>query len=215
LRIESGKMRAVITDKGELATPCAINIAGPWGKHIAEMAGAHIPIQASRHPVIILDRPSEWRTPTPVWGDLINGWYFKPERDTAIMVGSLQDIDEEVDIENHATMPSYEETETYSAAILKRIPVMASGLARKGWAGLYDVTPDWQPVIDRIPEVDGFYCACGFSGHGFKIGPAVGRIMAELVVDGRCTSYDIGLFRYARFQEHQSSRGSYAFGIIG
>lgn len=215
LKIESGKMRAVITDKGEIATACAVNIAGPWGKFIAEMAGAHIPIKASRHPVIILDRPPEWRNPTPVWGDLINGWYFKPERDTAIMVGSLQDIDKEVDIEDHPTMPSYEETETYSAAILKRIPVMSSGLARKGWAGLYDVTPDWQPVIDRIPEVEGFYCACGFSGHGFKIGPAVGRIVAELVVDGHCSSYDIGLFRYSRFQEQRSSRGTYAFGIIG
>jgi sarcosine oxidase subunit beta len=99
--------------------------------------------------------------------------------------------------------------------MLQRFPVMGSGLAHKGWAGLYDVTPDWQPVIDRIPEVDGFYCAVGFSGHGFKIGPAVGRIVAELVVDGVCKSYDIGLFRYARFQENRSSRGAYAYGIVG
>jgi sarcosine oxidase subunit beta len=205
----------VVTDKGEIATRCVINVAGPWGKDIAKMVGIEIPMKASRHPVIILERPPQWRTPTPVWGDLINGWYFKPERDAAIMVGSIRDIDDDVDIENHATLPSYEETETYSAAALKRFPVMESGLARKGWAGLYDVTPDWQPVIDRIPEVDGFYCAVGFSGHGFKIGPAVGRIMSELVVDGACKSYDIALFRYARFQEKSSSRGAYAYGIVG
>jgi sarcosine oxidase subunit beta len=215
MRIESGKIQAVLTDKGEISTRCAINIAGPWGKDIANVAGISLPIKASRHPVIILERPSQWRTPTPVWGDLINGWYFKPERDTAMMVGSIRDIDDDVDIEDHATLPSYDETESYSAAMLQRFPVMGSGLAHKGWAGLYDVTPDWQPVIDRIPEVDGFYCAVGFSGHGFKIGPAVGRIVAELVVDGACKSYDIGLFRYARFQENRSSRGAYAYGIVG
>ncbi len=215
LKAEAGKIVSVVTDKGEISTRCVINIAGPWGGYVAAMAGVHIPIKASRHPVVIIQRPTDWRTSTPVWGDLVTGWYFKPERDTAIMVGSLQDIDEEVDIENHNTVPSYDETEAYSAAILKRFPIMERGLAQKGWAGLYDVTPDWQPVIDRIPTVEGFYCAVGFSGHGFKIAPAIGRILTELVVDGACSSYDISLYRHARFQEKRSSRGAYAYGIVG
>ena len=132
-----------------------------------------------------------------------------------MMVGSVRDIDDEVDPERHSTVPSYEETEEYSAAILKRFPIMDEGAAQGGWAGLYDVTPDWQPVIDRMPGVEGFYSAVGFSGHGFKIGPAVGQAMAELVVDGTCRSYDLDLFRYSRFEEHRSSRGAYGFGIIG
>ncbi|MEI6244692.1 MAG: FAD-dependent oxidoreductase, partial [Acidobacteriota bacterium] len=82
-------------------------------------------------------------------------------------------------------------------------------------AGLYDVTPDYQPVIDRMPGVEGFYSAVGFSGHGFKIGPAVGVAVAELVLDGACRSYDLGIFRYSRFDEHRSSRGAYGFGIVG
>jgi sarcosine oxidase subunit beta len=93
---------------------------------------------------------------------------------------------------------------------------MEEGAAQGGWAGLYDVSPDWQPVIDKISEVPGFYCAVGFSGSGFKIGPSVGKVMAELVVDGKCTSYDISIFRHGRFQQKQSSRGSYAgLGIVG
>lgn len=215
LKVEEGKIVGVTTDKGEISAPVVINVAGPWGGHVAEMAGVHIPIKASRHPVVILQRPVTWRNPTPVWGDLVNGWYFKPERNTGMMAGSLQDIDEDVDIEGHATVSSYEEIETYSAAALKRFPVMNEGLAQGGWAGLYDVTPDWQPVIDAIPEVKGFYCVVGFSGHGFKISPAVGRIVSELVLDGKCHSYDIDLFRYVRFQMHKSSRGAYAFGIVG
>jgi sarcosine oxidase subunit beta len=130
-------------------------------------------------------------------------------------VGSVQDIAEETDVTGYATVPTYEEIEAFSAAILKRFPVMGEGLAQGGWAGLYDVTPDWQPVIDKIPSAEGFYCAVGFSGHGFKIGPAVGKAMSELVLNGTCHSYDISLFQYARFQKKESSRGAYAFGIIG
>jgi len=212
---EAGRIQGVVTSGGAISSPIVINVAGPWGGHIAAMAGAQIPMKVSRHPVVILQRPARWRTPTPVWGDLVNGWYFKPERQVSMMVGSVRDIDDEVDPERHSTVPSYEEIEAYSAGILKRFPVMDEGAAQGGWAGLYDVTPDWEPVIDRMPGVEGFYSAVGFSGHGFKIGPAVGRAMAELVVDGTCRSYDLDIFRYSRFEEHRTSRGAYGFGIIG
>lgn len=215
LTIERGHIQGVLTRGGAISSPVVINVAGPWGGAIAAMAGAHIPIKVSRHPVLVLQRPARWRTPTPVWGDLVNGWYYKPERHTTMMVGSLHDIEDAVDPDDHSTVPSYGEIEEYSSAILKRFPIMDEGAAQGGWAGLYDVTPDWQPVIDRMPGVEGFYSAVGFSGHGFKIGPAVGRAMAELVVDGICGSYDLDLFRYSRFEEHQSSRGAYGFGIVG
>ncbi len=215
LSVNSGKIQGMLTTKAEISTERVINVAGPWSKGIAHMAGVHLPIKASRHAVVILQRPPTWRNPTPTWGDLINGWYFKPEKSNTIMVGSIQDIEEEADIEDHAALASYEEIEAYGAAILKRFPVMGEGLATGGWAGLYDVTPDWLPVIDAIPEVDGFYCAAGFSGHGFKIAPAVGEIMAELVTSGQCRRYDIRLFSYVRFQEALSRRSAYTFGIIG
>lgn len=216
LGVEGGKITKVITSKGEISTPIALNIAGPWGKQIAAMVGAEIPIRATRHPVVNLQRPVQWRGPTPVWGDLVTGWYFKPERQVGMMVGSItEDENEGVDKENFSDVPSYDEIDQYSAAILKRFPIMDEGAVHGGWAALYDVTPDWQPVIDRIPEVEGFYCAVGFSGHGFKIAPAVGRIMSELVREGKCSSYDISIFRYERHQQGQLTRGAYESGIIG
>lgn len=214
LKVVHGKIQSVITNGGEISSPNVINIAGPWGGQIAAMAGVDIPITPTRHPVVIMQRPPSWRQATPVWADLINGWYFKPEGRNAIMVGSIHDDLSRVDTETYADIPSYEETTAFSDAILKRFPVMEEGLAQKGWAGLYDVTPDSQPVIDQIPEVQGFYCAVGFSGHGFKIGPAVGRIMSELVLDGKCSSYDINVFRYARFREGESSHGAYKYSVI-
>jgi sarcosine oxidase, subunit beta len=215
LTIDAGRIQGVVTDKGAISSPVVVNVAGPWGGDIAAMAGVAIPIKVSRHPVVILQRPARWRKPTPVWADLVTGWYYKPERHTAFMVGSVADIEDEVDRDDHSTVPSYEEIERFSAAALTRFPIMDEGLAQSGWAGLYDVTPDWQPVVDRMPGVEGFYSAVGFSGHGFKIGPAVGQAVAELVLDGTCRSYDLRLFRYSRFAEHQSSRGAYGFGIVG
>jgi sarcosine oxidase subunit beta len=216
LKIDARKIKGVITTKGDISTDVVINVAGPWGGQIAAMAGVHIPIKASRHPVVILQKPTNWRKSTPVWCDLVTGWYFKPERNTAMMIGSMHDFDDAADIDGHSTVPTYQEIETFSDAILHRFPIMEEGAAQGGWAGLYDVTPDWQPVVDKISEVQGFYCAVGFSGSGFKIGPSVGRVMAELVIDGKCTSYDIDLFRHARFQQKQSSRGAYGgLGIVG
>jgi sarcosine oxidase, subunit beta len=217
LVIKDGAIKGVTTDRGEIASDHVINIAGPWGGEIAAMAGVDIPIVPSSHAVVILQRPETWIGTTPVWADLINGWYFKPERNAAIMVGSMQDIhsEEPKSIDELPTAPAYQEIEDYSAAVLKRFPVMKEGLAQGGWVGVYDVTPDWQPVIDKISEVRGLICAVGFSGHGFKIGPAVGKAVSELVVDGKCSSYDLGLFEHKRFQERRSSRSGYAFGIVG
>ena len=111
LRIEDGRMAGVTTSAGEISSPVVINVAGVWGGHIAAMAGATIPIKASRHPVVLVRRPTSWRNPTPVWADLLTGWYFKPERNTGIMVGSLADTSDDVDPDNHATTPTFAEIE--------------------------------------------------------------------------------------------------------
>jgi sarcosine oxidase subunit beta len=217
IRLEGGQIRGVLTDRGEISTDTAINVAGPWARAIAAMAGIEIPISPGRHPVVILQRPPQWRGRTPVWADLITGWYFKPEGQHAMMAGCLSEVekDRNVNIETHATNVHYEETVKFSEATLRRFPVMEQGLAQGGWAGIYDMTPGGQPVIDRIEEVPGFYCACGFSGHGFKLAPAVGRIMSDLVLEGSCASYDIRVFRHTRFREGELTRSAYAYGIIG
>jgi glycine/D-amino acid oxidase-like deaminating enzyme len=215
LQVTRGRIEGVVTDKGEIAARAVVNVAGVWGAEIAAMAGIRIPITVTRHPVVVLQRPPSWRTPTPVWGDLVVGWYFKPDGTSGIMVGGLRDDDHSVDIDTHADVPSYEETTSAADAIVRRFPVMEEGIAQRGWAGLYDVTPDSQPVIDRIAEVEGFFCAVGFSGHGFKIGPAVGRIVSELVLDGECRTYDIEVFRHGRFDRGELHRSGYKYGIVG
>jgi sarcosine oxidase subunit beta len=217
IKVDAGRVRSVVTNKGEIATDKIANVAGPWGKRIAQMVGVELPITASRHPVLVLERPQNWRTPTPVWSDLINGWYFKPEGRHGMMIGSLTEVesDKNVTIETYSMKTSYDETVPYSEGILQRFPVMEDGTATTGWAGLYDVTPDGLPVIDEIRGVEGFFCAVGWNGHGFKTSPATGALMAELITTGKCTKYDISIFRYARFSEHSTVRTKAAYAIIG
>jgi sarcosine oxidase, subunit beta len=215
LRIENGRIEGVSTDKSDISSKIVINAAGPWGSRIAAMAGVEIPITVTRHQVIVMQRPRTWRTPTPVWGDLIGGWYFKPDGETGIMVGSVQDDHRAVDPDSYVDTATHDEIAAATDAILRRFPIMEEGTARSGWAGLYDVTPDSQPVIDRIDRVPGFFCAVGFSGHGFKISPAVGQIVSELVLDGRCVTYDVGLFRHDRFQAGDLHPSGYSYSIVG
>jgi len=215
LRIEGGKIAGVETDQGAIDAGTVINAAGPWGAALAAQAGVEIPMVVTRHPVVVMQRPPAWRNRTPVWGDLITGWYFKPDGETGMMVGSVQDDHRAVDPDGYPDTPSEDEVASASAAIVRRFPVMEEGTARKGWAGVYDVTPDSQPVIDRIDRVPGFYCAVGFSGHGFKVAPAVGEIVADLVLDGRCTRYDISIFRHDRFGDRDFHQSAYRYSIIG
>jgi len=142
---------------------------------------------------------------------------FKPEGRHGVMVGSLTEVeaDRNVEIDTYAMKTSYDETVPYSEAILRRFPVMESGVATAGWAGLYDVTPDGVPVIGEIDEVKGFYCAVGWNGHGFKTSPALGSLMAELITTGVCARYDLEIFRYTRFREGKLTRSKSAYSIVG
>lgn len=205
----------VCTDQGDIASRVVINAAGPWGPRLAAMVGVELPIVVTRHPVVVTERPSQWRSRTPVWADLMSGWYFKPDGRAGMLVGSVQDDHHAVDPDTYADVASHDEIDAASTALVRRFPIMEEGSARSGWAGLYDVTPDSQPVIDRIDAVPGFFCAVGFSGHGFKISPAIGRIVSELVLDGRCTSYDASIFQHDRFKIGDLHRGAYAYGILG
>ena len=83
-----------------------------------------------------------------------------------------------------------------------------------GYAGLYTSTPDSPPVIDKVEGIDGLYICTGFSGHGFKLSPMVGVLMAELMLDGQATTIDISPLRMSRFREGDLNNPSYGFKVL-
>jgi sarcosine oxidase subunit beta len=92
---------------------------------------------------------------------------------------------------------------------------MHRGYGRGGFGALYGITPDWHPILDRLPNLQGAYCAVGFSGHGFKMSPVVGQLMAELIVEGKAVALDIAQLRLARFDENDPVKTPYGYGVMG
>jgi sarcosine oxidase subunit beta len=96
------------------------------------------------------------------------------------------------------TNVDYHFLERVIEAAVRRAPILEEAEILRGWGGLYDITPDDNAIIGPLPGVEGLYCAVGFSGHGFQQGPTVGRVLAELILDGQ-TDFDLSPFAHDRF----------------
>ena len=117
--------------------------------------------------------------------DFVTNIYTRPELGEHILVGGLdaEEAHDLADPDRYREGVSLDESTEALARVSQRFPVLADGRIARGYAGCFDVTPDWHPILDRVgPE--GSYVAVGFSGHGFKLSPAVGQMMAALIADG-------------------------------
>ena len=125
-------------------------------------------------------------------------FYFR-EEGPAILTG-MSDPQEPTSFRTHVDR---EYLERLIKVALHRAPVLEQAEILRGWAGLYAITPDENPIIGPINEKEGLYCAIGFSGHGFQHGPAVGLILSQLITEGK-TSFDLSAFAYHRFKQNLS-----------
>jgi glycine/D-amino acid oxidase-like deaminating enzyme len=207
---EGSRVTGVRTTQGEIRAPQVVNAAGLWGARIGAMVGLDIPITVCRHKISIVSWPAEARRPHPMVYDFTTNIYTRPELGEHILVGGL-DAEESHDLADPDAFKegvSLDESTDALARVSHRFPVLEQGGIARGYAGCFDVTPDWHPVLDRVgPE--GFYISVGFSGHGFKLSPAVGRMVAALIAEGPAGDPDLATFRLARFAQGKPIRGTY------
>lgn len=205
-----GRVTGVRTSRGDLEAPVVINAAGTWGDRIGRMAGVEIPITVCRHKINFFTRPAGAADPHPLVYDFVKNIYTRPETGGLTLVGPLdpEELNDRVDPDRYNEGVSFEETAEAMERAMHRFPVMEHGEVAKGYAGCFDVTPDWHPILDESP-ITGFYLAVGFSGHGFKLSPAVGHMMATLIAEGPGGHPDLPTFRLARFAEGKPIRGTY------
>jgi glycine/D-amino acid oxidase-like deaminating enzyme len=210
LTLASGRVTGVRTSRGDVGAPVVINAAGTWGDRIGRLAGVEIPITVCRHKINFFTRPAGATDPHPLIYDFVRNIYTRPETGGLTLVGPLdpEELNDRVDPDRYNEGVSFEETAEAMERAMHRFPVMEHGEVAKGYAGCFDVTPDWHPILDESP-VKGFYLAVGFSGHGFKLSPAVGDMVARLVVDGKNPTDDVHAFRFSRFAEGRPIRGTY------
>ncbi|MDQ2785263.1 MAG: FAD-dependent oxidoreductase, partial [Chloroflexota bacterium] len=106
------------------------------------------------------------------------------------------------------------EIQRFQAEGAYRMPALARSVAQGGWAGIYDGSTDNHPVLDAVPGIAGYYCAVGFSGHGFKLSPVVGALMARLITGGPAAAPALHPFRATRWAEHDPIGTQYAAGVL-
>jgi glycine/D-amino acid oxidase-like deaminating enzyme len=203
IAIEGGRVARVMTPDGSIATRTIVLAAGPWAARVAASAGVSLPIDSCRTQVALYRRPCEFGPARPVYGDFRNQIYFKPTHGDMLHVGNVDPRESRavVDPDDFNEVADREFTIEMRGKLVARYPAMRRSVGRGGFGALYAVTPDWHPIIDRLPGVEGAFVAAGFSGHGFKMSPAVGSLIAELVLDGAARTFDIHPLRAARFAE--------------
>jgi sarcosine oxidase subunit beta len=199
--IEGGRIRGVQTDRGEVHAPVVIAAAGPWTRPLFQVTGFDPPIETEFHQVAILKNAPSMK-PGVACIDSVTATYFRPDGSDKFLVGDFYGK-RPVDPDNFPQRPSEADLEDIIDRAARRVPKLENAEVMRGVTGVYDVTPDSRPLLGAVPGVDGLYLCAGFSGMGFKISPAVGLVMSELILDGAGTSVDITPFRVSRFLEGQ------------
>jgi len=183
---------------GEFCAPIVVNAAGPWAPGIARMVGLELPIKTLRHDVMMIRRPKEIGPVHPTVIDEPCLMYFRPETGGLTLVG-LDDVNtlgESPDGSTEYVKPEF--IEQAVDRICQRIPLMEEGSLQSSYCGYEGNTVDVRAILDQAGP-DGFYLDCGFSGMGFKIAPAVGKCMSELILDGKSQTVDLSPFSWKRF----------------
>jgi sarcosine oxidase subunit beta len=217
VRLAGGRVVGVDTSEAQFDAPQVLNTAGAWGAQVARMAGVTVPIDPCRVQVAFFRRPPGHEAEHPVVGDFVNTIYFRSETGGLTLAGLIDPAEAEavVDPDGYQKRMDSSFVLDVGERLVARYPAMDLSESTGGYASLYGITPDWHPVVDEVPAGSGFYLCAGFSGHGFKLGPAVGLMVADLLTGISAPEFDGRLFRLSRFAEGQPVRGQYEYGIIG
>jgi sarcosine oxidase subunit beta len=196
---DGARVRGVRTTAGEISAPAVVVCAGLWADRLLAALGLRVPIEPRRHQMCFFRRPPGFPS-HPAILDRPHGTYMRPETGNLTIHG-LSTYEDVVDPDRYNEGADPSEVLRNAELIARRFPVMEHGLSMGGYSGVYDVTPDHEPVLGAIPEYGGLFADFGWSGHGFKHAPAVGEIMAALVLEGRAQGWDLSPLRWSRFRE--------------
>jgi sarcosine oxidase, subunit beta len=210
LSVDGGKISGVVTDQGFISSPTVIAAIGPWTQPLVMRAGYDLPIECEYHQVAILRNAPDMRGGGCACIDSVTATYFRSDGNDKYLIGDFYGK-RPVDPDNFPQRASDESLEEIIERASRRIPKLQGAEVMRGVTGVYDMTPDSRPLLGEVPGIGGLFVCTGFSGMGFKISPAIGLVMSELIVDGKATSVDISPFRPSRFAEHSPIKAEYEY----
>lgn len=194
-RVKGEEIKGVLTTKGEFYSPIVVNAAGAHAGQISKMINIDIPIRPLRRHLFVTAPLDEIPKDIPMLVNFENGFWFRREGPGLIL--GMRDPDEKEGFDTSVNWDFL--AGSLSQAACHRLPLLSDVGIVRGEAGLHSDTPDYQAIIGPVREIEGFYLAGGFSGHGFMHSPAVGRLMAEIILKGNSTP-DISPLLAGRFK---------------
>lgn len=183
VRVEGGRVTGVETDRGTIAAPMVINCAGPWSRAVAAMAGVELPNVQERHEIMVSESLKPFLDPMVI--SITDGIYFSQSMRGEI-VGGIGDPAEPKwsDPDEFDTRSQLRFAVRFARALTDVYPPARRLRLMRQWAGMYDVTPDHRPILGGVSSLDGYFHICGFSGHGFMLGPVSAKRMAKFITTG-------------------------------
>ena len=203
IRVERGCVTGVATTRGDISASVVVNAAGPHAREVGRMAGVDVPVAPYRRHIFIAQAPAGVPASRIMVIDFDTTFYF--HREGAGVLFGMGDPDERPTFD---TTVQWDFLPAVVDVAVRRLPALRDAAVSHAWAGLYEVTPDANPLIGPAPGVDGFYLIAGFSGHGFQHSPAAGRVLADLIA-GRDPQFDLSPFAPDRFRRLETGGERY------
>ena len=190
---ECCRIKTINTDQGDIHTPQVVVAAGGYTKELGRMVGVEIPVRPERHEILVTE-PVEPIQESMVMSFHHNLYCQQSPHGSFIMGIGHPDLPESFDIRS-----SWQFMSEMAQRLIAILPPLGRLNVVRQWAGLYDMSPDRQPILGPAGDVEGFHVAAGFSGHGFMIGPITGQIVAEKLL-GLPTALPVDMLDAGRFQ---------------
>jgi len=215
LLFDGPRVVGVATSHGPVAAAIVVSAQNIWSRELGAWTGVDIPLAMSRHAVMTFEAETPYGPKLPVVMDWTAGEpiYFRCYGGTQALVGDTGDGEPLATPDTEQADVSLEHIATIGESFGRRVPSFASAGFARAWTGVYDVTPDWNPILGPLPEIAGLYVAFGFSGHGFKLSPIVGRIVAQAAL-GLVPDFALGPYAIERFTQGRLLVGGYGASVV-
>jgi sarcosine oxidase subunit beta len=199
--VEKGRVTGVETTNGRIMAPTVVLVPGAWATPLVQSLGLKLPLEPFRIQISIFRWPPAHNNHRhPVVIDAIHKSWMRPEGANATLIGvELGRAGADPETYDEGVDPQF--VQDARRTLAARLPQFADATMRGGWAGMIMMSEDGRPIIDQIPSIAGLYCMLGDSGTSFKTSPAIGRSLAEWIVNGQPSIVDMTPFRSTRFAE--------------
>jgi len=192
---ENGRITGVLTDRGEIEAEVVVNAAGGYSHEVGRMAGIDLPTESYKHQIFVTEPLEHFMDPLVI--SFENNFYIRQTESGNFIMGH----GDKEELPGHDITPTWKFLREMTGKMQEFFPFLSDIRILRHWAGLYNMSPDALPIIDRSCEIEDFYFAIGFSGHGFMLAPAVGEAVAEWIVYGEPKSVDISNLSLNRFEQ--------------